>query len=400
VTEIPYARLGIPEQHLKAIEPSAPAKMRMVAAKGLLPVTPEAMIAVCFVLQGDEDESIRQQATDTITAMPIAKLLANISMNSHPKVLEFLVGCRPDEMSLFERVLSIRIANDRTIRLIAIKADTNILELLVRNQERLLIDPELILVMRENSNFSEKQSARVESFLRLHNSLPEIPASSGPEQISLDDEAKLEAEIEAALMGMPSPTTFEPGKGAKLEMFDLDEEDTGGGIGEFEFSYSEDNLDFDWSLMGDASGKPAVEAEEGHVSIEKKIALLTVGQKIKMAYSGNGQVRKVLLRDANKLVATSVVRSGRMNDAEILSAAGNRNLPAEIIGEIARNKESVRRYPVKVALVNNSKTPIPIAVGFINDLHKGDLRMLTTNKNIPSIVNTTAIRMYKKKYNK
>jgi hypothetical protein len=305
VTDIPYARLGIPEQHLKAIEPSAPAKMRMVAAKGLLPLTPEAMVSVCFVLQGDEDESIRQQATETITAMPIDKLLANLSMNSHPKVLEFLVGCRSDEMSLFERVLSIRAANDRTIRLIAINADSNVLELLVRNQERLLIDPELILVMRENSNFSEKQSARVESFLRLHNSLPDIPASSAPEQISLDDEAKLEAEIEAALMGMPSPTTFEPGKGASLEMFDLDEEeDTGGGIGEFEFSFSESNLEFDWSLMGDVAGKAAVDTDDVHISIEKKIALLTVGQKIKMAYSGNGQVRKLLLRDANKLVPT------------------------------------------------------------------------------------------------
>ena len=399
MTDIPYERLGIPEQHVQAIGPNSTAQMRMVAAKGLLPLSPGAMIAVCFVLQGDPNKKIRQQAMDTASSIPIEKLLPTVSMNSHPKVLEFLVECRKAEPALLERVLGVRVANDRTVRLIASNADVNVLEQLVRNQERLLIDPDIFLVMNENSNLTENQRGRVESFLRLHKCLPEAEQPEAPIQIALDDAAKLEAEIEAALMGAPSPSTFDPGKGASLEMFDLDEvEGSSAGIGEFEFSLAENDIDFGWSLMNEEAKTAEEQSEEGYISVEQKIALLTVGQKIKLAYSGNAQVRKVLLRDANKMVAGSVVKSGRMNDSEILSAAGNRNLPAEIIGEIARNKESIRRYPVKVALVNNSKTPVPIAMSFIKELHKSDLKMLLTNKNVPAVVSTAALRLFKKKY--
>jgi len=399
VTEIPYDRLGIPEQHIKAIEPTAPLQMRIIAAKGMLPLPPEAMVAVCFVLQGDDSQQVRSHASSTVKSMPIDKLVANISSQSHPKLLEFIVEARLDEMSLHERVLGVRVANDRTVRLIASNGNTQVLELLVRNQERLLVDPDLYLVMRDNVNFTENQSARVESFLRLHRCLPDLPEEDAPAQLALDDAARLEAEVEAALLGMPSPTTFESSKGASLEMFNLDDDiEEDDGLGVFEFSFAEDEMDFGWSLMGSETETAEEKAEEGYISVEKQVAALTVGQKIKLAYGGNAQVRKVLLRDSNKLVAGAVIKSGRMNDAEILSAAGNRNLPAELVAEIARNKEAVRRYPVKVALVNNSKTPVPVALGFIKDLQKGDLKMLTTNRNVPAVVSTAATRLFKKKF--
>ena len=110
------------------------------------------------------------------------------------------------------------------------------------------------------------------------------------------------------------------------------------------------------------------------------------------------QVRKLLLRDSNKLVSAAVVKSGRMTDGEILATAGNRNVPTEILNHIARDKEQMRKYPIRVALATNPKTPIPVALKLLRDLAKADLRSLSQNRNVSGVVFETANRLYKQKY--
>jgi hypothetical protein len=69
-----------------------------------------------------------------------------------------------------------------------------------------------------------------------------------------------------------------------------------------------------------------------------------------------------------------------------------------VIREIARNKEFIRNYPVKVALVNNPKTPVSTALGFVSLLHKKDLQLLSRNKNVSSVISTAAMKRFKDKY--
>jgi len=110
--------------------------------------------------------------------------------------------------------------------------------------------------------------------------------------------------------------------------------------------------------------------------------------------------RKILIRDNNSLVAAAVVKSGRCSEGEVKDFAGNRNLHNDVLREIAMNKEYTRKYPVKVALTNNPKTSIPVAMSFINSLQKQDLLSLTRNKNVPGVITQTALRLYKSKFQK
>ena len=123
-----------------------------------------------------------------------------------------------------------------------------------------------------------------------------------------------------------------------------------------------------------------------------------MGHKIKLAYRGNKEVRGILIRDTNKVIASAVVKSGRLTDQEVASFAGNKNLDGEVLREIATNSEFTRKYPVKVALVNNPKTPVSMAVTMVNSLQKKDLMSLTRNRNVPSVVTTAATRLFRKKY--
>ena len=81
----------------------------------------------------------------------------------------------------------------------------------------------------------------------------------------------------------------------------------------------------------------------------------------------------------------------------MLSIAGNRAVPEDVIRELARVKEYLRKYPVKVALCSNPKTPVPVAMKLLHSLHISDLRGLANNRNVSSAVFTAANKLYKNK---
>ncbi len=412
MADIPFDRLGVPEAHRRAVGRDAPLKARMAAAKGLLPVQPHEMIAMAYVLVGDEDPAVSKAARETLVDIPVGKLVGALSQETHPKVLEFLVENRTGDSLLLERALGIRAANDRTACLVARHAPKKLVELVIANQQRLLVTPTMYLQLLENQEATADQRQRVESFLRLHKSLPKVPVAA-PEAQKAKPEAPppkpaapirasaadLEAEIEAALLGQASTLTQEEEYvPIKLDMFDLDElEEEEEGLGEFEFGFQDEQQDFSWDMLKEPEGD---EEEDANESLEKRVRNMTVGQRIKLAYTGSVAVRRLLVRDSNKLVAGAVVKSGRMTENEVMKAAGNANLHSDLLRELSLNKSAMRKYPVKLAMVNNPKTPIPVALKYISQLHNADLRALGNSRSVPSVIFQTASRLYRKKYQK
>ena len=56
--------------------------------------------------------------------------------------------------------------------------------------------------------------------------------------------------------------------------------------------------------------------------------------------------------------------------------------------------------PPQVALVNNPKCPLPVALKLMQNLHKRDLQQLANNRNVPSAIFGTAMKMFKSKHRK
>lgn len=396
MSEIPFDRLGIPEAHRKPLLPDAPLPLRLAAAKGKLPVPPGVGLAICFVLMNDSDDSVQAAAKAHLSQMPVAMILPILEATTHPKLLEFLVENRLHDDKLLERVVGIRLANARTLRLIARHGSAAVIEALALNQERMLLEPKLFLEMEKNPAAGPALRQRVESFLRLHHVLDEVNLA----RESADSSSPKSPSTPAATQTVPKSPS------GSLAMFDLDAM----GLGDtaladsseveddvFAFSFEEEEESFDLSLTADGEENAPIEPEE-KLSLERQIAKLMVGEKIKLAYTGNLTTRKLLLRDANKLVSSAVVKSGRMTENEILGAAGNRNIPSEILNYIANNKAFMRKYPIRSSLAKNPKTPVPIALKLLRDLTKSDLRALSLNRNVPGVVFTTAGRLYRKKY--
>jgi hypothetical protein len=126
--------------------------------------------------------------------------------------------------------------------------------------------------------------------------------------------------------------------------------------------------------------------EEIEKNLLKRIADLNVGQRVMLAIKGNWQERVILLRDRNKQVASSVLRSPKLNDKEVERISKMRNVPEEILREIADDRKWTSKYTIIRNLVENPKTPVSQSMSYVTRLSTMDLRRLKNNRDIPEPV--------------
>lgn len=133
--------------------------------------------------------------------------------------------------------------------------------------------------------------------------------------------------------------------------------------------------------------------EEEYLSKYKMAQVMGTAEKIKMALSGDKEWRSILIKDSNKLISGSVIKNPRITEAEILSLlkAGVQN--DEIMRLICANKEWVKSYQIRKALVENNRTPIQNAMRYLATLGEKDLANLAKSKNISSVISTAAKRL-------
>jgi hypothetical protein len=141
----------------------------------------------------------------------------------------------------------------------------------------------------------------------------------------------------------------------------------------------------------------SAESEEFH-SKYQLCQLMGVGEKIKMALTGDKEWRSLLIKDSNKLVNGAVVKNPRITEPEILTIAKSVIQNDEILRVICHNKEWVKNYEIRKALVLNNKTPLPVSLRFMATLTEKDLAGMAKSKNISSVLANQARRlMYTKK---
>ncbi len=427
------ASLGIPSNLVSMVAPEAPARGKMAIAQGMFPAPPRALVSMMYLLIGDADGEVASTASRSLGQMP-GKILADVvGSETHPKILEFIAYHNREPLVL-EKVALQRQVGDKTLCYLAETGPERVVEIIANNQERLLIVPELYLHLRVNPLASRALLERVETFQRMCGidlshvelqqstpaSTPPVPSpatpslppqgpdmgsdpTSGGEEDPLSD---LFAELglyEPISMEVPAPPNApqreEPlsaQEGARPQIVINGEalshlstlaDST------FSFGYDDGADAFDEELITDHDSV----GDDLVSSISSKVSKLTIGQKIKLAYVGNKEVRELLVRDRNKMVAGAVVKSGRMTEPEVVRVSSNRAISGEVLRLIATDREWTRLYPVKVALVNNPKCPVPVAIGFISALQARDLKMLSNNKNVSSVVFTTATRLVRER---
>lgn len=146
--------------------------------------------------------------------------------------------------------------------------------------------------------------------------------------------------------------------------------------------------------------QPVDEESEAFKSKYQLSQTMGVAEKIKIAQTGDKEWRTILIKDSNKLVSGTVIRNPRVTEAEVLSIAKSSIQNDDILRVICANKEWVKNYQIRKALVENHKTPLPNALRYLSTLTEKDLAHLAKSKNISSVLSTQArkLLMSKKKH--
>lgn len=140
------------------------------------------------------------------------------------------------------------------------------------------------------------------------------------------------------------------------------------------------------------------DADGGKKSLLLRIKELPVGQKLALAKKGNKDVRMILVKDSNEMIALEVAGSPRITDAEILAIAMMRDVSDKVLRYIAANRKYRQNKQIVLALLNNPRTPVGVSLGLgLQQLSDRELEDLAKNRNIPGAVSRAAKQIVDRK---
>jgi hypothetical protein len=139
--------------------------------------------------------------------------------------------------------------------------------------------------------------------------------------------------------------------------------------------------------------RPEPKRAGDQASLWARIQAMSVAEKVKLALHGNKEARTILLRGSNRFVQRMVLLNPRITEEEVLAVAKNRSADEELLRCIAERREWTANYAIRVALVENAKTPLAKAMRFLPTLALRELRALAKSKNVPTAIASQARRL-------
>lgn len=356
----------------KLREGGVPLGIRQSAARGVLPVGQEELLGILVYLQNDPDPEIRQAAGQTMADEYSDGLIKTIveSHTSPVEVLEFFGRPPYRSTELLESLIQNKMTPDSTIASLAEQVEAGLMETIIINIMRLLRSPFILEALERNLSATpditrKLREIREEFFEKRNNFIP-IHRTRAEERV-LSEMENLASQEEAA------------------------EESTALVVYSDEIKEGEDVATLTVNSLMDDGFFDSMPEEE-RLSTIQKVARMTVAERVQTALKGNREERIILIRDANRIVASAVLDSPKLTDSEVEAFAIMRNVSEEVLRVMGVRREFVKNYTVVHNLIRNPRTPLAVSLGLLNRILTNDLRTLMRNKNVPEVLRKMAQR--------
>jgi len=327
-------RLKVSPEVARLVKPGAPRDAQLAAARGALPLAGKDLLTVLFFFCSSLDQEIKKNAIKTLRELPATILSPLLKDESLPhQLLELLVRARIGEADLMAGVIMHPAASPKILLYLAQKGDMAVLERLAGHQNMLAAHPEVVAAIIANPSVEKTLKFKLgwqDPDMAVDVASPD--SGDDPDQGEGDEEGRSQVEIEA--------------------------------------------------LMEEADEKGLSKYQ---IALELKVA-----EKIKMGLTGDKEWRTILIKDANKLVQGAVMKNPRISDGEVLMVAKNKTSSDELIRLILLNKDWMKLYEIKKALIVHPKTPPPKAMRLIPFLTLKDIKELAKSRQVSTLVATTA----------
>jgi hypothetical protein len=363
----PLAVESLPPAVASLLRGATPAKL--MAVRGMAPLRPAELLIAAYQLSFDADAGVKSAASAAPASLPDKIILAPLGEALPPQVLHFFAEHMPvTRHQALEKILYNPATADETFVLFAKNLDERWLEIIFQNEVRLLRCPAIVETLYFNKHARMSSVTRALELCARNHVRPEgIPGFAEiVSAINDDPNATVPSaadEVFSAVLSQAESVALEP---ASLDL-----------AATSEIPHAE----------------PAEEKKKKGSASFIKFDELKIFEKIRLATIGNAYCRSVLIRDSNRLVAMSVIRSPSISDMEVVAAAANRAVCDDVIRFISNSREYTKDYAVKQALVNNPKCPLASSLRLLSFLRPDDLKSLARSRNVPGALATAAKKL-------
>ena len=132
--------------------------------------------------------------------------------------------------------------------------------------------------------------------------------------------------------------------------------------------------------------------DQSRDSLIQQLASMSFTDRLKAAMKGSREMRAILIRDPNKMIAAAVLSSPKLNDAEIEGFSRMANVSEEVLRVISSNRAWTKNYNVVVGLTKNPKTPVALSLNLMARLNDRDVSTLASDRNVPEPLRQAARR--------
>lgn len=334
-------KFKVPSDVAKIMKQWGGHNVRLAAARGALPMSGPNLVTVLFIFFYGEDKELKSEALKTLKDLSPSILRSVCSQSDiHPEILDLLARIHYKDMGVMELLLTNRMVGLKTLFFVAEHASGEVLELLANNDTAIRQAKALRALIINNPH--------ADKFLKIRLGWTEEAEPPLPETPAVADETKTSA---AARDQLPSDNVSH--------------------------RIDDDIEEFDITTL----------------SKYQQLLEMAVAEKIKMALTGDKEWRGLLIREANKMVSSAVLKNPRISDGEVLLVAKNRASSDDLIRIILLNREWVKNYDMKKALIVHPRIPLQNAMRYMTFLTDKDLKELAKSRNVSQAIVNNARRM-------
>jgi hypothetical protein len=315
-------------------------QLQLLAADGILPLSPEELIPLQVELAQGGDPQVAERARESLRKAETRHAQPFLERRAGEAELTYFAE-ETSNPALIETILRRRDVPRPLLARLARRVPAELQELLLLRQDAIIQEPAILEALEENPQVSSYSLRRIAEY-REHLLRRESSAAPGAVEPAELDEEEL-AEVLAAARELPA--------------------------------------------VGEVDEKTGL--------TEGQIRQLPVPARLKLSRGAPRSLRTILLRDTNAQVAVSVIINNSLSDQEIEHTAANRSVVEEVLETIARRREWVGKYKILKSLVQNPRTPLPTALRLVPRLAVRDLRDVGRDRNVADAVRSTALRLYR-----
>lgn len=319
-------------------------QLQELAAGGMVPLPPEQLVPLQVALAEGGDPEIASKARQSLRALDSRLVIAFLERQAAERELAWF-GMNAEQPDVVEAIIRRGDVPRPLLVRLAPRLWPELQEILLLRQDAILDDPSILDALEENAQLTSYAKRRIWEYREHLLPRDKVPQKR-PEELQAAADRWTEEDVQEAIEAVREKPT---------------------------------------------EGGETIDEVQG--LNQGQVRLLPLPARIKLARNAGPQLRRVLVRDSSSQVALTVMRQNQLTDQEIELIAKSRSVVDDVLAEIPKRREWIRKYNVVRALARNPRTPLPQALRLLPRLSFNDLRSISRDRNVAQAVRSQAVRM-------